>query len=71
MCRRLAAWAAVFDEAVREVVGAGASAEETRESQEVLAPLMASLYLDVARPVLKRFPPLDSIFAGPPSERRA
>jgi hypothetical protein len=71
MCRQLATWNAVFDEAARAVVETGASPEERHESLKVVASLMASLYVDVARPVLRRFPELDEIFAGTSGERQA
>jgi len=71
MCRQLATWGAEFDEAVRAVVQSGASPDEIREAQGIMASLMASLYVDVARPVLKRYPDLEPIFTGAPDRAPA
>ena len=68
MCRQLAGWAGELDDAVGAVIGSGASQDETHEAQRIVASLMASLYLDVARPATRRFPELDPIFTGPSAE---
>ncbi len=64
ICEKLVACSGVLNEAIRKALELEASPEERRACQGLAASVMASLYVDAARPFIRRFEELDAMFVG-------
>ncbi len=69
ICRKLVGCSGIVNEAIGKALEAEASPEERHACQRLGASLMASLYLEAARPFISRFPELDTIFVGSDPEK--
>jgi hypothetical protein len=65
VCQALAAAARVLEEALADVIEDGGTSGEVADCRAIIAPVMTSLFIAAAGPLILEYPHLEPMFKGP------